>query len=282
MNNKNAAEHSVGNNILRGTVIIVVVGIVAKLAAFLSEAILAAFLGTTYQSDAYYMVSSIKNVLFPMLGIGIWTVFLPIYKEKVTTGRLDEANKLSDQSISIFALASVILAALLVIFADGFVSVIAPGFEGETKRLCVQLVRLSAPMYIFITAAAVYSSILQSHDKFFGSQIREVASYIPTIVAAIFFYRFFGVKTLAVALALGGALRLLVELPFVDWDYKFRPDFNAVLRENLRVKLQGIFRRLLLHADITHRTRSDRIRSRLPVDVLEFTTDQKPAQASDY
>lgn len=239
VNNDNNAEHAVESSILRGTVTIVVIGIVAKLAAFLSEVILAANLGTTYLSDAYYMVSSIKNVLFPMLGIGIWTVFLPIYKEKMTTGKMQEANKLTDQSISIFTLASVILVMVLIIFADGVVSLIAPGFEGETKRLCVELVRISAPLYIFITMSAVYSCILQSHEKFLGSQIREVASYIPTIIAAIFFYRFFGVKALAVALALGGALRLLVELPFVDWGYRYRPDFN-IKNESFRLILKRL------------------------------------------
>ena len=85
-------DKSIGNRVFRGTVIIVLIGIFAKIAAFLSEAILAAYLGTTYQSDAYYMVSSIKDVIYPMLCVGIWKVFLPVYKEKLTKNNIREAR----------------------------------------------------------------------------------------------------------------------------------------------------------------------------------------------
>ena len=37
---------------------------------------------------------------------------------------------------------------------------------------------VSSTMMIRI-AAAVYASMLQCHNKFFGSQIREVATHIP-------------------------------------------------------------------------------------------------------
>ena len=219
-------DNSIGKKVFNGTIIIVLVGILAKITSFIAEAILAAYLGTTYQSDAYYMVSSISLVLYPMMSVGIWKVFLPIYKEKITHGRLDEANALSNKVITVFTLASITAVCLLVLFAEPVVSLIAPGFKGETKVLCITLVRISAPMYLFIIASAIYASMLQCHERFFGSQIREVASHIPTILAAILLYRHFGIKVLAIALVFGGLLRLLVELPFVNWDYHFRPDFR--------------------------------------------------------
>lgn len=217
---------SIGNRVFRGTVVIVFVSILAKLSAFLTEATLAAYLGSTNKSDAYYMVSSVKDVIYPMLSVGIWKVFLPLYKANITKEDIKGANELADKTISFFTIVSMIVVLLVIAFAPPIVSVVAPGFIGETRELCVKLVRISAPMYVLIIASAVYASMLQCHRKFLGSQIREVASRIPTIIGSVVFYRFFGLTAMAVALVVGGLVRLLIELPFVDWGYKYKPNFQ--------------------------------------------------------
>ena len=226
MEEKHKEQNHIGKKIFRGTLVIVFVSVLAKQAAFLSEAINAAYLGTTYQSDAYYMVASIQQVIYPMLSVGIWKVFLPIYKDKLTQNNQASADGLANKMITFFTMVSLAVVVLLILLASPVVSLVAPGFEGETRSLCIELVRISAPMYIFIIAAAVYASMRQCHNKFFGSQIREVATHIPVILAAILFYHRFGIRAMAVALIVGGLLRLLVELPFIDWGYRFRPDFN--------------------------------------------------------
>lgn len=217
---------SVASNVLRGSVVILFTTILAKLIAFLQEAILAAYLGTNDISDAYYMVASIQAVFYPMLSIGIWKVFLPLYKERITHGRMDEAKKLANISITFFTCLSIVAVGLLILLAGPVVSLAAPGFEGEKRALCRELVQISAPMYIFILASAIYASMLQAHNKFFASQIREVLSHIPTILAALLFYRLYGIRALAIALIAGGLLRLLIALPFVNWGYRYRPDFS--------------------------------------------------------
>ena len=224
-------DNSIGKRVFRGTVIIVLIGILAKLAAFLSEAVLAAYLGTNFRSDAYYMVSSIQQVVYPMLSVGIWKVFLPVYKENITTGHNEQAYELTNKTISFFTIISIAVVALIMVSTGHVVSIVAPGFEGETRELCIKLVRISAPMYVFIIASAVYASILQCHNKFLGSQIREVASHIPTIITAIFFYHRFGIEAMAIALVVGGTVRLLIELPFVDWGYEYKPDLKFRTKE---------------------------------------------------
>lgn len=224
-------DNSIGKRVFWGTITIVLVGILAKITSFITEAILAAYLGTTYQSDAYYMVASVQNVIYPMLSVGIWNVFLPLYKSHIAKGETETAYALTNKSLSFFTVISLAVIALLLVFAPVVVLIVAPGFEGDTRMLCIKLVRISAPMYVFIVAAAVYASVLQCHDKFFGSQIREVASHIPTIVAAIFFYKLFDIEVMALALVVAGILRLLIELPFVNWGYKFKPDFKFKTKE---------------------------------------------------
>ena len=217
---------SLANKVLRGTIIIVAIGILAKIVAFIEEAVLASCLGTTSQSDAYYMVWSIHAMVYPMLSVGIWNVFLPLYKGHLAKKENEKAYNLTNQLLSFLTIISVIVVAILFFFAPVVIALIAPGFDGETRDLCIKLTRISSPMYIFVVAAAVYASVLQSHDKFLGSQIREVVSHIPTIVAAIFFYKMWGIEAMAVSLIIAGILRLLIELPFITWGYKFRIDLR--------------------------------------------------------
>ncbi len=219
-------KETYGNKLLRGTIVITIVGLLAKLAAFITEAILASYIGTTYQSDAYYTVMSLHDVVYPMMHIGIWQVFLPLYKGHVAKQEHDLAYRLVNKSLCFFTAISAAVVLLIAIFSPAVVSVVAPGFDGITKSLCIHLVRISSPMYLFIVASTVYAAILQCHDKFLGSQIREVASYIPKIVAAIFFYKKFGIEAMAIALVASAVLRLLIELPFVNWGYKCKLDFK--------------------------------------------------------
>lgn len=225
------SDMSLSNKIFKGTVVVVLVGVIAKFAAFIEEAVMAAYLGTTYQSDAYYMVWSIHGVVYPMMSVGIWKVFLPLYKRHVAKEEIDIAYALTNKSLSFFTTISLFVVVLLIFFAPTAVSIVAPGFIGNTRILCIKLVRISAPMYIFIIASAVYASVLQSHERFLGSQIREVASHIPTILSAIFFYRMYGVEAMAFALVIAGILRLVIEIPFVNWGYRFKPDFKFNTQE---------------------------------------------------
>lgn len=224
-------NRSIGSKIFRGTMIIVSVSILAKIASFLSEAILAAYLGTTYKSDAFYMVSSIKDVVYPMLSVGIWKVFLPVYKDKIARNQKEEADEIANKAISFFTVISIIVVIFVIFFAKWIVYIVAPGFKGETRELCIKLVKIAAPSYILIIASAVYAAMLQCHNKFLGSQIRQVASHIPVIIAAVFFYHRFGVYAMAFSLVVAGGLRLLIELPFVDWGYKYKFNFKFISPE---------------------------------------------------
>lgn len=219
-------DESIKNKVFNGAVIIAIVGIIAKLTSFAQDAVLAAYIGATYESDAYYMVSGVQAVIYPMISVGIWKVFLPLYKERIAHQDIEGANRFANKVITLFSMITITIVILIMTFTGAVVSVVAPGFTGEKRELCIQLVRISAPMYFTIIASAVYAAMLQSHNRFLGSQIREVVSHIPTLIAAIFFYTKFGIHALAYALIIGGFLRLVIELFFVNWGYKYKPDFR--------------------------------------------------------
>lgn len=102
-------QTSLNNRIIHGTLVIILISLSAKIIAFVKEALLANYLGTTEKSDAYYMVSSIQQVLYPMLSVGIWKVFLPVYKKNLAQGKSREANEISNKVITFSYLVSILL-----------------------------------------------------------------------------------------------------------------------------------------------------------------------------
>lgn len=214
------------NNIVKNFSIVFIVAISAKFIAFFTELIITFYLGTTYQADAFNMINGIHQVIYPMLSVGIWTVFLPEYNKQIIKKGVDYSDDLANKTLNIFIIFTLIITIILIIFSDIIVNLIAPGFNSETQNLTSTLVKISAPQYIFIVIAAFYSAMLQSHNKFFASQIREIATYIPLIIVAIVFYQYFGVYILALGLLLGSLFRLIIQIPFINWGYKYKFIFD--------------------------------------------------------
>lgn len=215
--------------IIKSVSIVFFVLILAKIVAFVNDAVLAACLGISSDADAFYTVMGIQQVIYPMLSVGIWNVFLPEYKKNIVLAGSKKADVLANKLILLFTGISLAVAGAIFLFSKQIVMVCAPGLTKEVSALCSELLQISAPLYVFVLLSAIIATMLQCHERFLGSQIREVASHIPTIVIAVFLYDKFGVKALAYGLVLGSLLRLLVELPFINWGYHFsfvRLQFN--------------------------------------------------------
>ena len=87
---------------IKNTLIVLTCSIIAKILSYIWEAVLASFLGISENADAFYMVSGIVMVLYPILDLGIWKVFLPIYKQKLTLGNYVKADRIANISITLF------------------------------------------------------------------------------------------------------------------------------------------------------------------------------------
>ena len=227
------------HKLIKNTLIVLACSLLAKVLAYVWEAILAAYLGANDTSDALYMTMSVFNVLYPILDIGIWKVFMPAYQSKRSDGRQEEADKLANGTITFFLLLSVALVGFLIVFAGPLISLFAPGFAPEKQQLTVQFLRISAPAYFLMAAASILGAILQCHDKFLGSQIREIGTHLSKIVYVFLCFRFFGVYAAVTAIIIGSIFRTLIQLPFFNWGWRWRPSFNFKDRD-IKQMLRGL------------------------------------------
>jgi len=212
--------------LFKNVAIILGCSIAAKVLSFIWEAILAAYLGTSDQADAFYMVSSIFGILYPILDLGIWKVFLPAYKTKLAIGEKKEADTLANIAITLFFLLSMALVLFVVVLAKPLTILVAPGFSAEKKAITAQYLCISAPAYLLMATASAVGAMLQSRERFFGSQLRELGTHISKILYIFICYRYFGIYAAITAMIVGSVFRLLIQLPFINWKWKFRFDFH--------------------------------------------------------
>lgn len=204
-----------------GIKIIFIISVLSKIMSFLSELVIANSLGTSNLADVYSMVNGAYIVIYPMISIGIWSCFLPEYKKKYIEYGKEKASSFANQVLSFFGIISIIATILFFLFSDNISRFVAPGFNNESISLLSTLLKIFSPYFIFDTVSTIYAAILQANKKFFGSQIREIVCYIPTIVFGPYLFKLFGIKGFIFALLIGAFLRLLVLLPFSKQLFKF-------------------------------------------------------------
>ena len=214
------------NKTVKNVGIILGCSIVGKILAYIWEATLAALLGASDQADAFYMVTSIFGILYPILDIGIWKVFLPIYKKKLVENHESKAEEIANIAVTLFFAMSVFLVLFLVVLAKPLVFLMASGFDAEKKATTIQYLMMSAPTYFLMAITSVVGAMLQSREKFLGSQMREIGTQGSKIIFVLITFRFFGIYAAVAAMIVGSIFRLLIQLPFIDWQWKFKPVFS--------------------------------------------------------
>ena len=224
---------------IKNTVIILICSILVKILSYIWEALIASYLGISDNADAFYMSTGIINVLYPMLDLGIWKVFMPIYKQSLSLHSKKRTDKIANISITLFLCFSVILVLFFVFFAEPLVVIMAPGFSVGKKIITVEYLRIAAIAYLLMAVATVISVMLQSHERFIGYQMRELMNHLSKIVYVILCYKYLGIYAIVTAIIVGGVFRLFVQIPFINWPWIFRFNFNFGAAE-IRPMLKGL------------------------------------------
>lgn len=202
----------------------------AKVLGLVRNIVFANFYGTGFEATAFFTASRIPLQLLDMtLGAAISSTFIPIFNEYLQKDGKKRAIQFANNFLNVIIVVSLLLTILGIIFAPQIVSIIAPDLESQTLELTVQLIKILFPIMIFTAVAYVSVGFLQSMDEFrIPSIISVVANGILILYLAIFNNKF-GIKGVAIAMLVGWATQILVQIPSVikkGFKYKFLIDFK--------------------------------------------------------
>lgn len=202
----------------------------AKVLGLVRNIVFANFYGTGFEATAFFTASRIPLQLLDMtLGAAISSTFIPIFNEYLQKDGKKRAIQFANNFLNVIIVVSLVLTVLGIIFAPQIVSVIAPNLDIQTLELTIQLIKILFPIMIFTAVAYVSVGFLQSMDEFkIPSIISVVANGILILYLAIFNNKF-GIKGVAIAMLVGWATQIIVQIPAVikkGFKYKFSIDFK--------------------------------------------------------
>ena len=200
----------------------VAAGILAsKLVGLVRERLLAHYLGNELAAGVFKAALRIPNFLQNLFGEGVLSgSFIPVYAGLLGKGDPKEADRVAGAVFGLLALATSVLVALGMLATPLFVDLIAVGFQGEARRLAIQLVRILFPGTGLLVMSAWCLGVLNSHRKFFLSYLAPVVWNLAIITTLVVAGRQgLAEEPLAVAVSwgvvVGCGLQFLVQVPSV-------------------------------------------------------------------
>jgi putative peptidoglycan lipid II flippase len=219
---------------------------VSRIAGFVRERILAYYFGNTLVADAFRAALKIPNFLQILFGEGVLSAsFIPVYARLQAQGQKEEAGRVAGAIFSLLAVITSLLVLGGVLATPWLIAVIAPGFEGEKRRLTIQLVRILFPGVGFLVLSSWCLGILNSHGKFFLSYASPVVWNAVVIASLVWYGGTADLSHLAVygiwGSVAGSLLQLLIQLPVV---LRLAPELRlgfALADQNVRTVITNFF-----------------------------------------
>ena len=220
---------------------------VSRVLGFVREMLVAAFLGASPVSDAFFVALRLPNMFRSLFAEGAFSVaFVPLFAGKIAREGHEAARRFAEDALA------VLLAALLVFLLAGemlapwVLDVIAPGFRQEPRKfaLAVELTRIMFPYLLFISLTALQGGVLNSLERFAAPAFTPVLLNL-FLIAVLLGVRPLTGEALAWAVAAAGLAQFLW-LMFSCWRARLPlslpwPRLTPEVRRLLRIMVPGVF-----------------------------------------
>lgn len=208
--------------------------VISRLLGFVRDILIAAVLGASAISDAFFVALRVPNMFRRIFAEGAFNAaFIPLYTKKLHEAGEKAAKDYAAKALAGLTAVLVLVVLLAEIAAPWLVMLLAPGFAEDPDKfsLTVLLVRIAMPYLLFMSWVALYTGLLNTLGKF------AAAAFAPSILNFVLISVLLGLiatgngqdEVAGVALAWGVAISGLLQVAIVVF---------AAVRTGLRLKLE--------------------------------------------
>ncbi|MDD3729137.1 MAG: murein biosynthesis integral membrane protein MurJ [Candidatus Pacebacteria bacterium] len=206
-------------------------GILSRVLGLLRDRLLAGNFGAGQQLDIYFAAFRIPDFVYGILiAGGVGAAFLPVFSKYFK----EEDEKWSKESLELvnnvlncFFLILIAVCSIIALFAPFFVSLVIPGFEGESRKLTIDLTRIMLFSPILFGLSGIFSGVLHYFNRFFAYSLAPILYNLGIIFGIVFLVPIFGIFGLAYGVILGAFFHLIVQVPAAfSSGYRYIPVFN--------------------------------------------------------
>jgi len=160
-------------------IVLMIMNMMARLLGFVRETAIAGIFGATALTDAYQVAYTLPYFLQMVLGTALVSSIVPVVIRKISEEKKEEAWRIASITMNWTAVLMAALTAVGMVGARYLVAVTAPGFQGETEAMAVQMTVIMFPSIIFMGVGMLMTGILNARQKF------AVAAAAPAISSLI-------------------------------------------------------------------------------------------------
>ena len=205
------------------TFVVTLVIAVSKLVGLIREMFFSSVFGQNWQTDAHKTAYNALSIFILLFSAGISSAFIPIYtKERVNLGE-SKANDYANKILNLYIVIGLVIGILGNIFAPQICSIIYRGDNNQTRELSNQLTRIMFTTLVFWAISGVFCALLSARNKFIPEQLMGFALSITTIYACVAVGT---IESAAYAVAITPVLQVVILIPFLFGNFKYKPLFN--------------------------------------------------------
>ena len=197
--------------------LILMAGFVAsRLSGLLRDVTIGGTFGTGPELDAYYAAFRLPDLLFQLLtGAALISAFIPTFSSYLSQGEEQEAWRMASSVITLLAIATAAGSLLAALFAPALMPLISPGFSPAQLDLVVNLTRIMLLSPVLFTVSTILAGVLNARGHFALPSVAPALYNTAILCGALFLSAPLGVYGLAIGVAAGSALHLVIQLPAI-------------------------------------------------------------------
>ena len=201
-------------SLARNTAVIGGLTLISRLFGFARDLALAAALGAGPVADAFFAALRFPNLFRRLFAEGAFSqAFIPVYSKTLAAEGEEAANRLASEALSVLLLMTGVLSALAIAGMTWINRVLFAGYTGDphTFQLATVLTQLAMPYLVAMSAATLFSGVLNAHGRFFAAAAAPILFNLCQLAALWLFHDTPEHAALAaiVAVSISGVLQAL-------------------------------------------------------------------------
>lgn len=203
-------------NILSAAFIIMATVILSQILGWLRQRELVSIFGASNILGVYLASSRLPDFLFQLIIAGaLSSAFIPVFSDYLVKKKEHEGYVFASTLLAIGIGIFLVLSLFLVIFAEWFSHLLAPGFSPSQISLMANLMRIILVGELLFIIASFLSAILQSYNHFFIPGIAAATYNLGIIIGMLLLSPMMGIYAPAVGVIFGAAIFMALQIPSV-------------------------------------------------------------------
>ncbi|MFN2357492.1 MAG: murein biosynthesis integral membrane protein MurJ [Desulfotignum sp.] len=194
--------------------------LLSRIFGVIRDAVIAMVIGTSAQSDAFFIAFRPFDLLRKMFSDGVFSIsFVPWFSRYIETGRKDQAVSMVFSALVVLSALGVFLVLGGVLLAPWILQVMAPGFVpgGEQFSLALVLFTIMVPYVWIIMVISLCMGVLNTLGNFWLPGMTPLVFNLVVILFTLFATGYFDIPVTGLALGIifGGLVQLGFQVPFM-------------------------------------------------------------------